>query len=398
VRRTSAVAILALLAAACTDSTAPASRASLAPLVDVPLNFATQPVPNEYIVVLGQGTTDVHAAAARARAAGGAVITEWEHALKGFAMQGGASQLAAVRADPDVAYVEPVQQYSIDATVVQAGATWGLDRIDSRTGTNGSYTYNSSAGAGVTAYIIDTGIRSSHTEFGGRAVGGFTAVSDGNGTNDCNGHGTHVAGTLGGGTYGVAKAVNLVAVRVLDCAGSGTTTGVISGVNWVTANHAPRAVANMSLGGGASTALDDAVNNSVASGVTYVVAAGNSGKPACNASPARAVNALTVGATDTQDRRASWSNWGSCLDIFAPGVSITSAWNTNNTATNTISGTSMASPHVAGAAALYLSFQVGATPAQVAAALTGNATAGVVGNAKTGSPNRLLYTGFMNTP
>jgi aqualysin 1 len=211
----------------------------------------------------------------------------------------------------------------------------------------------------VNAYIIDTGIRLDHVEFTGRLIGGFDAITSGGSANDCNGHGTHVAGTVGGTVYGVAKAVKLSPIRVLDCNGSGTTSGVIAGVDWVAANHVKPAVANMSLGGGASTALDDAVRNSIAAGVTYAVAAGNGDfigrqQPACNYSPARVREALTVGATTSSDAKASWSNYGECVDLFAPGVSITSAWHTSNTATNTISGTSMASPHVAGVAALYL--------------------------------------------
>jgi subtilisin family serine protease len=208
---------------------------------------------------------------------------------------------------------------------------------------------------------------------------------------DCNGHGTHVAGTVGGSTYGVAKGVSLVAVRVLDCSGSGTTAGVVSGINWVTSNAIKPAVANMSLGGGASTTLDNAVSSSVSSGVTYAVAAGNSGKNACNYSPARAPTAITVGATDSTDAKPSWSNFGSCLDIFAPGVSITSAWYSSTTATNTISGTSMASPHVAGGAALILAKNPSFTPAQVTSALTTAATTGVVTSAGNRSPNRLLF-------
>ena len=237
-----------------------------------------------------------------------------------------------------------------------------------------SYTYNQT-GQGVHAYIIDTGIRATHQEFGGRVTNGADFIGDGNGTNDCNGHGTHVAGTTGGTTYGVAKSVTIHAVRVLGCTGSGSTSGVIAGVDWVTANHASPAVANMSLGGGASTALDNAVTSSVNSGVSYAVAAGNSNANACNSSPARAAAAITVGATTSSDARSSFSNFGTCLDIFAPGSSITSAWSTSNTATNTISGTSMASPHVAGAIALYLQTNPGASGAAVTSALVNNSTA-----------------------
>ncbi|MCT4356178.1 S8 family peptidase [Streptomyces sp. Je 1-79] len=281
----------------------------------------------------------------------------------------------------------------------QPGATWGLDRIDQRDlPLSTTYTYNRTA-SNVTAYIIDTGIRTSHSEFGGRATVGTDTVGGGQNGQDCQGHGTHVAGTVGGAKYGVAKGAKLVAVRVLDCNGSGTTAGVIAGVDWVTANAVKPAVANMSLGGGANTSLDDAVKRSIASGVTYAVAAGNGnflGLPAraCNYSPARVPEAITVGATDSADKRASFSNYGTCVDLFAPGVSITSAWKDGDTATNTISGTSMAAPHTAGVAALYLSANPTASPAQVSTALVNNATSGKVQNPLSGSPNRLLHSVF----
>jgi subtilisin family serine protease len=280
---------------------------------------------------------------------------------------------------------------TLDAT--QSNATWGLDRLDQRARPlSTTYTYEST-GAGVTAYIIDTGIRFAHTEFGGRATSGYDAV-DGGAADDCNGHGTHVAGTVGGTTYGVAKAVSLVGVRVLNCAGSGTTSGVIAGINWVTTNHlaGTPAVANMSLGGGASASLDTAVNASIADGVVYGVAAGNETANACNGSPSRVPSAITVGATTSSDARASFSNYGTCVDLFAPGQGITSAWSTSNTATNTISGTSMATPHVVGAAARFLQGSRGSTPQQVRDALVADATANVVTNPGTGSPNRLLYS------
>ena len=249
------------------------------------------------------------------------------------------------------------------------------------------------------AYIIDTAIRFAHTQFGSRATSGYDAV-DGGSADDCNGHGTHVAGTVGGSTYGVAKSVSLVAVRVLNCSGSGSTSGVIAGIDWVTGNHGPGqpAVANMSLGGGASTALDNAVNNSINDGVTYAVAAGNGNiigqqQNACNFSPARVAAAITIGATDSSDRKASWSNYGNCVDWFAPGVSITSAWYTNNTATNTISGTSMATPHTAGVAAQYLQTNPGASPATVRSTLYNLTTKSIVTSSSSVN-NHLLFTNY----
>ncbi|HYU58636.1 MAG TPA: S8 family peptidase, partial [Actinomycetota bacterium] len=243
-------------------------------------------------------------------------------------------------------------------------------------------------------YIIDTGIRITHSLFGGRASYGYDAVDGSLPADDCNGHGTHVSGTVGSSTYGVAKGVSLVAVRVLNCQGSGTYAQVIAGVNWVTGDHltGQPAVANMSLGGGPSASLDTAVKNSITDGVTYAIAAGNSNRKACNYSPARVAAALTVGATTSTDARASYSNWGTCLDLFAPGSSITSTWNTSDTATNTISGTSMATPHVAGVAALYLQGNPTASPATVGNTVISSATLGKVTHRRTGSPNRLLYS------
>lgn len=246
----------------------------------------------------------------------------------------------------------------------------------------------------MTAYVVDTGILADHVDFGGRVSGGYTAVDDGRGTTDCNGHGTHVAGTLGGAAWGVAKGVSLVPVRVLDCAGSGRLSGVVAGLDWIAGQAARPAVANLSLGGGASTTLDMAVANTVARGIAVVVAAGNDGRDACSVSPAREPTAITVGATASNDARAPYSNYGTCVDLFAPGTSIKSAWFSSTSATNTISGTSMASPHVAGMVAQLLQDPPGATPAQVAEAIRAAATAGKVGDAGSGSPNLLAHSGF----
>ncbi|MBT2481984.1 S8 family peptidase [Streptomyces sp. ISL-94] len=321
----------------------------------------------------------------------------YSSAVQGFATKMGLTQARALAADPRVASVEQDAEVAVSET--QSNATWGIDRIDQRDlPLSGTYTYNTTA-SNVRVYVIDTGLRTAHTEFGGRASIGTDTVGDGQNGNDCNGHGTHVAGTAAGSTYGVAKAARIIGVRVLNCDGSGTTSGVIAGVDWVTANAVKPAVANMSLGGGANTSLDNAVKKSIASGVTYSLAAGNGnafGQPqsACNSSPARVAEGITVGATDSADKRASWSNYGTCLDLFAPGVSITSAWKDSDTATKSISGTSMAAPHTAGAAALYLAGNPGATPAQVRDALVNGATTGKVQDPKTGSPNRLLHTLF----
>ena len=351
-------------------------------------------IDGRYIVVLEEGAPRSAADSARAEAVsrGGQVHHQYAHAIEGFAATLPASALDGVRRNPNVAYIEADAVVRADDT--QAGATWGLDRADQRTlPLNGSYTYDST-GAGVTAYVIDSGVRTTHAQFGGRAAAGYTAVNDGRGAQDCNGHGTHVAGTVGATTYGVAKQVSLVAVRVLGCDGTGPTSGVIAGVDWVTGTHqaGQPAVANMSLGGGAWTALDTAVANSIADGVVYAVAAGNDNVNACNSSPARLAAAVTVGSTTATDGRSSFSNYGSCLDLFAPGSSITSAYHTADTATATMSGTSMAAPHVAGAAALYLQANPSAAPAAVRDALVNGSTAGAVTNAGSGSPNRLLYS------
>lgn len=319
---------------------------------------------------------------------GGTRDKTWHKAVKGMAAHLTAQQAEKLANDPDVALVE--EDGIIHASAIQTSATWGLDRIDqTNLPLNNTYSY-SNTGAGVTAYIIDTGIHITHQEFGGRASWGTNITGDRK-NDDCNGHGTHVAGTVGGATYGVAKGVNLVAVKVLGCTGSGSTSGVIAGIDWVTTNKKPNSVANMSLGGGYSAALNNAVTNSINAGVVYAVAAGNNNANACLESPSSTPTAITVGASESNDARASYSNYGSCLDIFAPGTGITSSWHTSNTATNTISGTSMATPHVVGAAALYLSAYPGSTPAQVTSGLLQIANNNLVSN-PLGSPNKLLYT------
>jgi subtilisin family serine protease len=388
-RKFAGLAAVLIAAAACQDATAPRAVAVTPSRVN-----ATKDVgDSDYIVVLRDDGGDPDGSAKKLLKGHGKLKQLYKKALKGFAVSGlSDADVDALEDNPMVESVEPDLDMSIDET--QTGATWGLDRIDQHElPLNSTYGYDTD-GTGVTVYIIDTGIRTTHSEFAGRASGGFSAITDGNGTNDCNGHGTHVSGTVAGTTYGVAKKASLVAVRVLGCNGSGSTSGVIAGIDWVTQNHGPNAVANMSLGGGLSSALNTAVANAVASGVTFAVAAGNDNRNACNYSPASAPSAITVGATSSNDARASFSNYGTCVDINAPGVSITSSWNTTDAATNTISGTSMATPHVAGAAALYLSGHLGSTPAQVDAALKASATTNHIPSLPSGTPNLLLFTHF----
>ncbi|MBA2674460.1 S8 family serine peptidase [Ramlibacter sp.] len=358
---------------------------------------ASQPIPDRYIVVFKKDVPDHGAEAAGiVRGAGGQLHHVYGNALKGFTASLPARVLQGLRNNPHIESIEQDQTVALSATENQA--TWGLDRIDQADRPLDTvYSYNAT-GSGVYAFIIDTGIRADHAEFTGRVLPGTTSISDGNGTNDCNGHGTHVSGTVGGTVYGVAKQVKLIPVRVLDCSGSGSWSGVIAGIDWAANSSLRPAVANLSLGGGRSSSVNAAVAGAVAKGVVMAVAAGNDNANACNTSPASEPSAITVGATTSADARASYSNYGSCVDVFAPGSGITSAWNTGPTATNTISGTSMATPHVAGVAALVLQSNPGATPAAVAAWITANATPNRVSLAGTGSPNLLLYALGGGTP
>lgn len=345
-------------------------------------------IKDSYLVVLHGNPTVTSTADRLTEKHGGEVRHLYSTALNGFSVKANERSARDLAADPAVAYVEANQKFETQG-VQPNPPSWGLDRVDQdQLPLDSSYTYPDTS-SNVTAYIIDTGIRITHNDFGGRASWGINTTGDGRNT-DCNGHGTHVAGTTGGSQYGVGKAPDLVAVKVLGCDGSGTTAGVVDGIDWVTQNATQPAVANMSLGGGASTALDNAVKNSIASGVPYAVAAGNDSANACNYSPARVPEAITVGATTSSDGRSSFSNYGSCLDIFAPGSGITSAWNGSDSDSRSISGTSMASPHVAGAAGLVKGANPSWSPQQVRDHLVTNATSGVVGSPGSGSPNLLL--------
>ncbi|ENU4315537.1 S8 family peptidase [Acinetobacter baumannii] len=362
-----------------------------------PVNDSSQAkgiIKNQYIIILNKDAGPSKDFAQNiAKQHAGKVLQSYDTVLKGFAIYlpdtAGAAFIEAMKKNPHVLSVESDTIVNIDATT-QSNPDWGLDRIDQKAlPLNSAYSYLQT-GSGTTAYIVDTGILSSHQEFSGRVLSGYTAISDGNGTTDCNGHGTHVAGTVGGTTYGVAKNVNLVPIRILGCDGSGASSNVIAGLDWILKNGKKPAVVNMSLGGATSSSLDSAVENLYNNGYVMVVAAGNSNTDACSSSPARVSKAITVAATDNTDTRASYSNYGSCVDIFAPGSQINSSWIGSNTATKILNGTSMATPHVAGVVAEMLQSTPTTSPQTISTNLLNQASSNVVKN-PSGSPNRLLY-------
>ena len=389
------VVVAAAVAGACALATAVGTATAGAQEATGSILAADSPVAGSYIVVFKDSQATAPAVKTKASALvkryGGKVKHTYSATIRGFSISVDESAAKRLAADPAVAYVQQDGVATIQAT--QQNPTWGLDRVDQRNlPLSRSYTY-ANDGSAVTAYILDTGINMRHADFEGRATSGRDFIDNDSDASDCQGHGTHVAGTVGSKTWGVAKKVKLVSVRVLNCQGSGQYSQIISGIDWVAQNARKPAVANLSLGGGADTSVDNAIKRLVSSGVTAAVAAGNDNRDACNTSPARVPEAITVNATDSSDNRSSFSNYGRCTDIFAPGTSITST--TQNGGSGSMSGTSMATPHVAGAVALYLHANPSASPSAVANALVSNATSNAVRNPGTGSPNRLLYTGFI---
>jgi aqualysin 1 len=402
-RPTIALAItVGALSQACSSDTAfPTSGTSensteITAEAEAPLPMAlaakAQPIMGQYIITFADTVSDVPGLATRIAAQhGGAPIFTYTKALKGFAARIPEQALDGLSRNPQIARIESDQ--TLQLSDAQHYADWGLDRLDQRSLPMDDYYNFSSSGAGVNVYIIDSGIRGTHTDFGGRVVGAFTGINDGYGTGDCLGHGTHVAGTVGGATWGVAKAVRLYSIRVVDCSGSATGSALLAGMDWVAKNRVLPAVANMSLGGSVSATLNNAAQAMINAGVVTVAAAGNSSVDACTISPAALPAAITVAASTMYDVHAPFSNFGSCVDLYAPGISIQSASNTSDIASVLKTGTSMAAPHVAGAAALYLAQNPGASPAAVEAALIGNATTGVLTSVPSGTPNRLLFIG-----
>lgn len=357
-------------------------------------------IANRYIVTFKASVANPSAEADNLmRGNGGQIHHRYSQAIKGFAATIPSAALERIRSHPNVESVEEDTSVLLNQVASpQNQVTWGLDRVDQIDRPLDTQYFFKYSGTGVTAFVIDTGIRADHVEFTGRVASGYSVIADGNGTQDCNGHGTHVAGTIGGTTWGVAKAVKLVPVRVLDCAGSGTLSGVIAGIDWVAGSSFRPAVANLSLGSGKSSTVNAAVAGAFNKGVTMVVAAGNNNADACLYSPASEPTAITVGATTSSDARATYSNYGSCVDLFAPGSNITSSWSSSATATNTISGTSMATPHVTGVAALALQANPQATPGSVSKFILSNATPNRLSSLGAGSPNKLTYSMATGAP
>jgi len=388
---------LSIFSLACSESASPTSlresparaRAAEAPSGQLVV------IPGQYIVTFADSVDDVPGLAKKiANQYGSSPMFTYTSAIKGFAAKLPDQAIQGLQHNPQIESVEQDQRVAVSDVQLNP-QSWGLDRIDQQSAIlDYQYAY-ANTGAGVNVYIIDSGIRTTHTDFGGRAVEAFTAISDGYGAQDCIGHGTHVAGTVGSKTYGVAKGVQLYSVRVLGCDGSGTTSGVISGVDWVTSHRQLPAVANMSLGGSSSATLAQAVQNSINSGVVYVVAAGNSSVDACTITPANVGAAITVGASNQYNMAETYSDYGSCVDLYAPGRAIISTWFSSDTSVASMSGTSMASPHVAGAAALVLAANPTATPAVVASTIVANATPNSLSSVNPGTANLLLYTGFV---